>query len=328
MIVLNRPEVINALTSEMIDAVAAALAGFLADDDVRMVLFEGAGERGFCAGGDVREVRRQMLEGDVAGVKRFFAAEYAMNLVIAEATKPIAVLADGVVMGGGIGIAGHVQYRFCTERCRFAMPEGAIGFHCDVGVNGILAKAQRHLALAFLMSGAAVGAADALALGLTDCVINADEIGEIRGHLIAAAEADDVDAAITHCMQAHGIEAGEAGFVAEADRMADAFGGGSAGEILRDLREVADAGAFVEGLTKRCPTSLVISVLSLDAARADMDMGEVLKRDYRLAVWMAQRADFSEGVRAVLVDKDRNPVWDPAELDAVDTGPIGMLISG
>lgn len=168
IIALNRPEAINALSLEMIDGITRALEQWADDDEIRLVLFEGRGPRGFCSGGDVRAVRQAVLDGEAAEADAFFAAEYRMNGIIARYPKPLVALTHGIVMGGGIGIAGHCAFRFTTAEARFAMPEAAIGFTCDVGVNFILSKAPVHRALAFAMTGVPVGAADALALGLTD----------------------------------------------------------------------------------------------------------------------------------------------------------------
>ena len=147
VIALNRPEAINALNLPMIEAIRGVLKLWEADERVKAVLFEGRGTRGFCAGGDVRSAREAVLAGNKALADRFFATEYAMNREIATYGKPVIAIADGVVMGGGIGIAGHAQFRFTTPNARFAMPEAAIGFVCDVGVNAILRKAPLHWAL-------------------------------------------------------------------------------------------------------------------------------------------------------------------------------------
>ena len=170
-IVLDRPKAINALSLEMIEGIAAALAQWRDDPDIGAVLFEGAGEKGFCAGGDVRAARAHVIEGRPEDADRYFATDYRMNALIAGYPKPLVALTHGIVMGGGIGIAGHCGMRITQPGSRFAMPESAIGFFADVGVSAILAKAPLNRALLFLMSGVSVGASDALALGLADVVV-------------------------------------------------------------------------------------------------------------------------------------------------------------
>jgi enoyl-CoA hydratase len=330
VITLNRPEAINALTPEMIAKISETLDDYLANDAVTLILFEGKGERGFCAGGDVKAARQAVLDGHPEIANDFFADEYAMNLKIATADKPIVALTDGVVMGGGIGLAGHAGYRITTERGRFAMPESAIGLHCDVGANALLAQTQRHRALAFLMSGEIVGAADALALGLTDCVIADNEIFDMREDILVAADGQDVPTAITNCLQARGISPGPAPFVEMVDGIADAFRADSAVEVLARL-DALDApgkqvGDLIDLIKQRCPTSLAVIYESLMAARRELSITTILERDLRLSAWMAQRPDFAEGVRAVIVDKDRNPSWQPDRLDKVDMEPIRGLI--
>jgi len=322
-ITLNRPEAINALGMSMIEAIAKAFADFSADDTIAAIVFEGTGTRGFCAGGDVRAVRQAVLDGDTAKAERFFEAEYKLNGAIAKSAKPVVALTDGVVMGGGLGLAGHARFRIATSNARFAMPESAIGFFCDVGVNTILAKAPLHRALAFLLTGTIVDAADALGLGLTDCVVPEGALPEVRDMLISAIEVGDVPTSITNVMQAHGVDAGIAGFIANADAHEAIFAKGDAAEILNALAENGDsaAAAFLDVLTTRCPTSLAVITANQLAARLT-DIDGVLANDLALARWMIRRPDFAEGVRAVLVDKDRNAKWVPADITDVNNAEI------
>ena len=295
VIALNRPEAINALSQGMIAGIAEALRGWQTDGRVRAVLFEGRGARGFCSGGDVRAARAQVVEGRLAEAEAYFATEYAMNLLIATYDKPVLAIADGIVMGGGIGIAGHARFRFTTPNARFAMPEAGIGFFGDVGVNAILARAPAHRALLFLMSGKPVGAADALALGLTDCAVLPERIGELRSGLVAA------------------IQAGERSLCALADTLSDELKLETAAEIVAAVDGKSagnpEVAAMAALLKSRSPTSLEAIVKSHRAARRLPGIAEVLALDLRMARLMAGLPDFAEGVRAVLVDKDQKPVW-------------------
>jgi enoyl-CoA hydratase len=313
VIALNRPEAINALSQGMIAGIAEALRGWQADEQVRAVLFEGRGARGFCSGGDVRAARAQVVEGRLAEAEAYFATEYAMNLLIATYGKPVLAIADGIVMGGGIGIAGHARFRFTTPDAKFAMPEAGIGFFGDVGVNAILARAPAHRALLFLMSGKPVGAADALALGLTDCAVLAERIGELRSGLVAAAGTGDLEPAIVALMQSLSIQAGERSLCALADTLSDELKLETAAEIVAAVdRKSAgnpEVAAMAALLKSRSPTSLEAIVQSHRAARRLPGIAEVLALDLRMARLMAELPDFAEGVRAVLVDKDQTPVW-------------------
>ena len=246
IISLNRPEAINALSLEMIDGITRALEQWRDDGEIRAVLFEGRGPRGFCSGGDVRAVRELVLAGRPEIGDAFFAAEYAMNGLIARYPKPTIALAYGVVMGGGIGIAGHCTFRFATSEARFAMPEAAIGFVCDVGVNYILAKAPVHRALAFAMSGLPVGVGDALALGLTDCPIDPQRIDAVRAGIVAAAGAPRVEAALGALMQAEMAPVGEAASQHAARRLGDI--GAVLAIDLRLARYLSRQPDFAEGV--------------------------------------------------------------------------------
>lgn len=320
IIALNRPEAINALSLEMIDGITLALERWADDGEIRAVLFEGRG-RGFCSGGDVRAVRQAVLAGQAEVADAFFAAEYRMNGIIARYPKPLVVLSHGIVMGGGIGIAGHCAFRFTTTEARFAMPEAAIGFTCDVGVNFILAKAPVHRALAFAMAGVPVGVADALALGLVDCAVDPARLDQVRAGIITAAGSGRVEAALGALMQAEMAPVGELVLCAAADK--------HLGLDWRDAEMiVAEAGAEPQLalLAARSPTSLVAILEAFHAARLQVDIRDVLAADLRLARYLARLPDFAEGVRAVLVDKDQKPQWRPKALAEVDVASIRTAI--
>src|SRR5690554_3498060 len=309
---LTRPRAVNALTAEMIGAVRDALERWDEDDAVRAVLIEGEGDKGLCAGGDVRLTRDMALAGEMQRVEAFFADEYDMNLVIATYRKPITAFQHGVVMGGGIGLSSHARYRIATPGSRFAMPEAAIGFFCDVGVNAILYQTSEARALAFLLSGQSVGAGDAIALGLADAAVPEAALGQARSRVIEAARADDPDTAISQVIQALAVEPGPAQFCALADSLEPVFAGKTIGQILAGLLERAEEGdpgaAALHGMMDaHCPTSLAAIVLSHRLARRTRGVRAILAADLALASYLALRPDFAEGVRAVLVDKDRKP---------------------
>jgi len=311
IIALNRPEAINALNTEMISGIIRTLEQWRDDDGVRVVLFEGRGPRGFCSGGDVRAARQFVLDGRPEAADEFFAAEYFMNGLIATFPKPTVALTHGVVMGGGIGIAGHCRYRFTTPDAKFAMPEAAIGFVSDVGSNFILARAPLHRALLFLMSGIAVGPADALALGLADCVYDPGRREALLDGIAAAAKAREPDAALVHLVQAEMPAGGEATFVSAADAYAGLDW--SRPDAIGAITDPALAAALAAG----SPTSHIAIHGSHLAARRLGEVRDILALELALAQLLCRFPDFAEGVRAVLVDKDRRPIWQPAESAAV-----------
>ena len=308
-ITLNRPEAINALNLDMIHGIIRTLEQWRDDDRVRVVLFEGRGSRGFCSGGDVRAVRQLVLDGRPEEADAYFAAEYFMNGLIATYPKPTVALTHGVVMGGGIGIAGHCRYRFTTPDSKWAMPEALIGFICDIGVNYILGKAPLHRALLFMMSGSAVGPSDALALGLVDCVYDPARREAMLTAFASAAASTKPEAALTHLVQAEMMPTGDAGFVALADRHARLDW--NTPRAISSARP--DHPEMDEMLVGGSPTSHAFIHQSHLAARRMATIQEVLAQDLRLAQLFCRHADFAEGVRAVLVDKDRRPRWAPAD---------------
>ncbi|HEV7276027.1 MAG TPA: enoyl-CoA hydratase/isomerase family protein [Devosiaceae bacterium] len=329
-ITLNRPAAINALDRGMIDGIAQTLEAWQHDAEVRAVLFEGRGSRGFCSGGDVRAMRDLVIAGRNEEAHAFFAAEYAMNGLIANYRKPVVAITDGVVMGGGIGIAGHAAFRFTTPDARYAMPEAAIGFVSDVGVNYILARAPEARALAFLMTGLPVRGADALSLGLADCTVLAERRAEVRSGIAAAAEASSVETALVSLMQAESIQPGLAEFCVLADRLSDCFAADDAAEIVAAVADAAAAepafAPIAEALASRSPTSLEAILQSHRTARTRQQVEAVLALDLRLARLLSGLPDFAEGVRAQLVDKDQKPRWQPADFAEVPKAKIAAAM--
>ena len=323
---LNRPKAINALSLGMIEGIAAALEGWRDDPKIGAVMFDGAGEKGFCSGGDVRAARQHIVEGRPDQADHYFATEYHMNGIIASYPKPLVALMHGIVMGGGIGIAGHCGYRLTLPDARFAMPESAIGLFADVGVNAILAKAPLPRALLFLMSGVSVGASDALSLGLADAVVRPEKLERIVGDLATAAGSSHPADAIVRLMQAESVVAGDAPFCAKADWLK-----GEWDSPLSFVTSVHLEPTLIEVaalFATRCPASLTATFHSQLKERQLMDVGKVLEMDLRLAKVMARRPDFAEGVRAVLVDKDQKPRWSPAVLAELDDNDIRAAVEG
>jgi enoyl-CoA hydratase len=333
VIALNRPEAINALCREMIEGITAQLGAWQDDPKIRAVMFEGRGPRGFSSGGDVRHARELVLAGDAAGADAYFAAEYRMDGLIAGFPKPVIAIAEGIVMGGGIGIAGHADFRVTTPSARYGMPEAAIGFFCDVGVNFILSKAPEHRALLFLLSGLEVSGADVLALGLADCCVAPGRLREVRAGIIGAVAAmGDVEPGLVALLQSESIQAGERDLCAIADRIADTLALPTAAEIVAEVQaeaaEVPDLAPLAAALAARSPVSLEVILMSHRAARRLSDVEAVLELDLRLAQFMARHPDFAEGVRAQLIDKDRQPRWNPPHFEAVPTAAIAAAIRG
>lgn len=332
-VTLNRPEALNALDVEMIRALTAALVAWREDPDVQIVLLDGAGERGLCAGGDVRGLYDQIVAGDPEGTGVFFREEYALNALIAEYPKPIVAIADGITMGGGIGLAGHAAVRVVTERSRLAMPETRIGFAPDVGGTWLLARAPGRLGEYLGLTGESMNASDAVYAGFADHVVPSEHLAGLDDAL--ETRADPPHALSTdrsrdlRSLGARG-PTGPAELVLlfdetpersrlEADRVwiDDAFAADTVPEIVERLRARPEpaASATADVLEKLSPTSLAVTLAAIRSARELPGLRAALAQEYALVLWFATtQPDLVEGIRAQLVDKDRNPRWQPATI--------------
>ncbi|MFT4051371.1 MAG: enoyl-CoA hydratase/isomerase family protein [Microbacterium sp.] len=319
---LNRPRAINALDLGMIDLLTQALDAWEHEPAVETVLLDGAGERGLCAGGDVRALREQVLAGSLDEAGRFFRAEYALDARIAEYPKPIVVIADGVTMGGGIGLAGHAAVRVVTERSRLAMPETRIGLTPDVGGSWLLAHAPGRAGEYLALTGATMDAADAVYAGFADAMVPSTRLAELRAALRAPGGAGARAAAEIVLPLAE--TPGPSALAAARPWIDDAFAAGTLPEIVARLRErpEPEASATVEALAALSPAALTVTLAAIRAARALPDLRAALAQEFGLVLWFAgTQPDFVEGIRAQLVDKDRDPHWQPATLAEV---PVGL----
>lgn len=320
VIELDRPRAINALTTDMCRAITAQLEQWRDDDAVAAVVVTGAGDRGLCAGGDVKAVRAAVVAGDLLGAGAFFAAEYPMDQLLATYPKRVVALMDGIVMGGGLGISAHTDLRIVTPRSRLAMPETIIGLWPDVGITYRLARAGElgtHLALV----GATFGGADAITAGLADVMVgDLDAVWaalEADPHVAASDLPGVVDAAAPDVVAASPVAP-----IADEPWLA-CYRADTAAEILAALRERAPEVAAE--LAECSPHSVVLTLRALQRARV-LSLSEVFAQDAILAQHMITHPDFSEGVRCRLVDKGDTPQWADASVAHVDTRAIQRVL--
>ncbi|MCT1477195.1 enoyl-CoA hydratase/isomerase family protein [Microbacterium sp. p3-SID336] len=310
---LNRPEAINALDEDMIAEITRALVAWRDDSDVQIVLIDGAGERGMCAGGDVRRLHAQIVSGHPERSAEFFRAEYAMNAMIAEYPKPVVALADGITMGGGIGLAGHAAIRVVTERSRLAMPETRIGFTPDVGGTWLLGRAPGRLGEYFGLTGATMSGADAVYLGFADHFVPSDRLDALREAL--AFRADPTSPSEIVLLFDETPEPSQ--LPAAREWIDEVFSADTVHEILARLHAAGteEAAATAELLEGLAPTGLAVTLDAVREARALPGLRAALEGEYRRVMWFVnEHPDLVEGIRAQLVDKDRNPKWQPATL--------------
>ncbi|MEV5979444.1 enoyl-CoA hydratase/isomerase family protein [Streptomyces sp. NPDC052114] len=320
-IVLNRPRAINALNHPMVELMAGALDAWERDESVATVVLTGAGERGLCAGGDIRSIHDDVRAGRAAASAAFWHDEYRLNARIARFPKPYVAVMDGIVMGGGVGVSAHGGVRVVTERSRVAMPETGIGFTPDVGGTYLLTRAPGELGTHLALTGGAVGAGDALLCGLADHFVPSERLREFTA---ALADTDPADAVRRFATQA---PAGElAGHRAWIDHC---YATDSVEEIVDRLHASGERPAkeAAETLLAKSPTSLKVTLAALRRARELPSLEAVLEQEYRVSCAMLASPDLPEGIRAQVVDKDRRPRWSPAELSQVTEADVARVFA-
>ncbi|MDJ0387602.1 enoyl-CoA hydratase/isomerase family protein [Roseomonas sp. E05] len=304
-LLMNRPRALNALDLPMIDAMAEAIAAWREDESLRLVLLEGAGDRAFCAGGDVRRVREQVLAGDYDSVEAFFSHEYAVNGAIAAFPRPWVSLIDGVCMGGGIGVAVHGSHRVVTEHAMLAMPETAIALFPDVGTSYVLPRLAGGLGRWLALTGGRLKGAEAVEAGLATHFVPRERLGELHAALLA-----EGDARVVERFAAPVPPGRIAALLPAIDRC---FAHDERAAIESALRaEDSDwAREQLAILEHVSPTSVAVT-LELLKRGAALDLPACLEMELSLTRGVTRHPDFAEGVRAVLVDKDNAPRWQPA----------------
>ncbi len=313
---LNRPSAIQALTTGMCLGVIDALAAFEIDDTICTVVFDHAGGRGFCAGGDIRMLARSG-QGDGAEGRAFFMAEYRMNHRLFTYPKPTVAIIDGITMGGGVGIALPCRYRVATENTRFAMPETGIGLFPDVGGGWYLPRLPGQVGKFLALTGARLDGAECLALGIaTHYIASAD----VPAALTALSNKSD-DIGIT--LKAHATGAPLARIVANRTHIDRLFAGDSVEDIVAALKaDRSDwAAKEIATLGTKSPLSMTVALRQLHEGAAMPDFASEMRQEYAIGARMIHSHDFIEGVRALIVDKDNAPQWQAdisaAAIDAI-----------
>ena len=318
-ILLNRPQALNALDLSMLRACAAVLQTWRDDPHVDAVVITGAGDRAFCAGGDIRTLRDLQLSGNRAAADQFFAEEYALNLTIATYPKPYVALIDGLCMGGGIGLSVHAPYRVATEHAGFAMPETAIGFFPDIGATFLLPRLPGELGNYFGLTGLRVNGADAVHAGFATHFTSRARLADLSEAL-----ARDGIAALASCQET----LPEFSLAAHRDAIDHCFSASSVSEIVSRLQasQTEWAEAALKALHRVSPSALHWTLRALRRGR-DLTLRQALDAEFALTRTTMAHPDFAEGVRAMVVDKDRKPAWQPPDIGDVDPAVIDALFA-
>lgn len=322
ILTLNRPKALNALTLEMTDLLLPQLRAWAQDPAITRVILKGAGEKAFCAGGDVRFIYDEGRAGRPENGLKFFAAEYVCDHYIGTYPKPFVSFIDGIAMGGGNGLSMHGAHRVAGDRYLFAMPEVFIGLFPDVGAAHALPRLPGFLGTYLALTGGRIRAPEAYACGLVNSVVPTAALPKLEDALAAGG---DVAGAIA----AHHVAPGPSAFAGREGLIADIFSKPTLKEIVAGL-EAAAAGSGADAtfaaetlaaIRKGSPTSAAIGLEQMRRG-LHMDLAECLRLDLRIATHVMGGTDFYEGVRAVLIDRDNAAKWSPATIEALDPAAV------
>ena len=322
---LNRPGALHALTTGMCVAMAEALTAWRDDAAVSSVLIDHSGERGFCAGGDIRMLAASGA-GDGAAAREFFFTEYRLNDLLHRYEKPVITIMDGVTMGGGVGLSMPARYRVATERTTFAMPETGIGLFPDVGGGWYLPRLPGHTGLWLALTGARLKAADCLALGIATHFVASERLPDFKAALVRT---DLGGGAIAEILETFASDHGPATIAARRADIDRLFAHESVAAI--DAALAADGSDWAKTqrdiLKTKSPQTLKVAFRQLRSGAGLSRFADNMAMEYRIAARVIHRPDFIEGVRAVVVDKDNAPKWRPPRLDGVTDAMLDEIFA-
>ncbi len=310
IVTLNRPQALNALTLDMCLAFDKQLEQWERQTTIKGVVVCGAGERAFCAGGDIVSLYHSGIAGDHAPLQKFFYHEYRLNSRIYHYSKPYIAFMDGVTMGGGAGISIHGSHRVATERLVFAMPETAIGFFPDIGATYFLPRCPGEMGRYLGLTGARLNAADAAYLGLTDVTVPSEKIEEIISAL--AEVADGSEASITRVLQDFSKKSESSELALWQSQVDQCFGHDEMQLITQQLmkQDTTWANSALDQLASKSPTSLLLTLEVLRRGK-HLTFDCCMDMELQFAQYFIHSQDFYEGIRAVVIDKDQQPKWSP-----------------
>jgi enoyl-CoA hydratase len=321
-ITLNRPQAIHALTTNMIALMTEALVAWCDDPGVELVLLDHSGERGFCAGGDIRMLAESGA-GDGKKAREFFFTEYRLNHLLFHYPKPRVAIMDGIAMGGGVGLSRPCRFRVATERTTFAMPETGIGLFPDVGGGWYLSRMPDHIGLWLALTGARIKAADCQLLQLATDYVESARIPDLKAAILEAPERTE-----TLLTEFEG-DAGRPAIAAHQDEIARLFAADSVEAIIEGLQAAGTewAEAQLAVLSTKSPQTMKVAFRELQLGAQAKSFAENMAMEYRIGARVVQRHDFLEGVRAVIVEKDNAPKWNPPTPSAVDEATLDAIFA-
>ena len=319
---LNRPQALHAVTTNMIGLITEALLAWRDDPAVELVLIDHSGERGFCAGGDIRMLAESGA-GDGAAAREFFFTEYRLNDLLHGYPTPGVAIMDGVTMGGGFGLSRPCRYRVATERTTFAMPETGIGLFPDVGGGWYLPRMPAHMGLWLALTGARIKAADCELVGVATDYIESKDVAELKAAIV------EDPAAVETLLTEFEADAGRPTLAAHQDEIAHLFAGGSVEAIVEALKANDSdwAREQLKVLATKSPQTMKVAFRQLQLGGQSKSFTEHMAMEYRIGARVVQRHDFLEGVRAVIVEKDNIPHWNPPTLEGVSEAILDSIFA-
>jgi enoyl-CoA hydratase len=319
---LNRPKAIHALTQGMVTAMTEALLAWRDDPQVTRVIIDHSEGRGFCSGGDINLLRDSALNDNGVSGRRFFYEEYQLNHLLMTYPKPVVAFMDGITMGGGVGISQPATFRVATENTRFAMPETGIGLFPDVGGGWFLSRLPSRMGQFLALTGARLDGAECLWTGLATHYLPADQLAEAKERIANGHEIGNVLAALA-------VTPPPARIAANAPLIAKHFVSDHLEQVLASLESDSSDWAAKELATLRSksPQSCKVALRQLQDSLHCADFAANMVIEYRIASRVLTLPDFAEGVRAVIVDKDNNPKWEPAAPEDVTQALIQAIFA-
>ncbi len=321
-ITLNRPQALHALNTGMCQAMTEALLAWRDDPAVELVLLDHSGERGFCAGGDIRMLAESGAS-DGKAAREFFFVEYRLNHLLFDYVKPVVTIMDGITMGGGVGLAMPSRYRVATEKTTFAMPETGIGLFPDVGGGWFLPRMPGHIGLWLALTGARIKAADCELVGVATDFVESARIGDLKAAILA-----DPAAVETILTEFEG-DAGRPPLAQHQDEIDKIFGLESVEAIIAAL-QAADtdwAREQLKVLATKSPQTLKVAFRQLKLGGQAASFADNMAMEYAIGARVVQKHDFIEGVRAVIVEKDNAPRWDPETPSGVSDAMLDAIFA-
>ena len=319
---LNRPKALHALTTAMCAAMTEALLGWRDDPAVSAVILDHAGERGFCAGGDIRMLQESGA-GDGAAAREFFRTEYRLNHLLFTYPKPVVAIMDGIVMGGGVGLSLPCRWRVATERTTFAMPETGIGLFPDVGGGWFLPRLPGETGVWLALTGARIKAADCLALAIANDFVRSDRLEALKAAIVARPR--EIETVLTEFED----DAGEPTLGTHREHLDRLFAGATVQAIADALSADDSDWARQQGhvLAQKSPQTLKVALRQLRTGATLKSFADNMAMEFRLGSRIVHTPDFQEGVRAVIVDKDNAPKWSPDTLAGVTDAELDRLFA-